>query len=358
MLPDISGEILANFIIPQHKYELHAVTHGLINKSYIVSEVNSGEKAYFLQQIDHHVFADVEGIMHNIDIVVRHFKDLADVPKHLITQQTKSEDNYYKSATGEYWRLYDFVEGITYPIAENEQIAAEAGKMFGGFLSALGGINPSSMIITIPQFHDIEFRYSQFKESLVDASPDRKAKASNLIDTVNANIDYVIDIYREIVESCPTRVTHNDTKLSNLLFDEQQKGICVVDYDTLMPGSWPLDYGDAVRTICSTTVEDDQDLVNTAINLDLCAAFTRNFLGKLATSMTTKEIALLAKTAPYMSFLMGLRMLTDYLNNDVYYATQHEQHNFDRASNQFTLFKNGVSQQEKLHSIVAKAMIK
>jgi thiamine kinase-like enzyme len=358
MIIENSSEILSHFNIPQYKYKLHPVTHGLINKSYIVTDKVSGNGVFFLQQIDHHVFGDIEGIMHNIGVAVGHFKSLADVPKYLITQQTKSGDNYYKSTAGEYWRLYDFVEGHTYQKAENEQIAAEAGKMFGDFLNALANIDVTSMTITIPKFHDIEFRYAQFKESLVRASPDRKAKAADLIKTVDDNIQYVIDIYRAIVDRCPARVTHNDTKLSNLLFDEQQKGICVVDYDTLMPGYWPLDFGDSIRTICSTTVEDDTDLAHTTINLAVFAAFTRNFIAKLTDSITNKEIDLLAKAVPYMPFLMGLRMLTDYLNNDIYYNTQYEQHNFDRASNQFAFFKNGVSQQEKLHTIVALAIIK
>ena len=344
--------ILTEFDIPQLDYELHAVKYGLINKSYVVSEKSTGEKLYFLQQVDHNVFKDIEGIMHNIGVVTNHFNNQLRAPRYLTTQKTKSSANYYKSSAGEYWRLYEYIAGSTYFRAENEQLAAEAGKMFGEFENALQGIDLSLMRNTIPRFHDIDLRYEQFKESLASANSARKDKAGKLIDLVNKNIKYVKDVYHDTVKTCPPRVTHNDTKLSNLLFDDQQRGICVVDYDTLMPGYLPLDFGDSVRTICSTTVEDDTDLTGTYFDLDIYRAFTTNLIMALEGLITESELSMLARTVAYMPFLMGLRMLTDYLNNDVYYTIQYEQHNFDRAANQMTLFMSGVDLLSEMNNIV------
>ena len=352
MLASIPDLILPQFNIPQGEYELHPVEHGLINKSYAVIDKATKRKRYFLQQVDHNAFPDIEGIMHNIGVVSNHFKGLTDAPAHLATMDTHSGANFYKSAEGEYWRLYDYVVGDTYLRADNNQIAAAAGRMFGVFLKVLQGIDVSLMRNTIPGFHDIDLRYNQFKESLVSAEKARKDKAALLISLVKDNIEYVKEIYHEIISSCDARVTHNDTKLSNLLFDDQQRGICVVDYDTIMPGYWPLDFGDSVRTICSTTVEDDTDLQRTFFDLDIYRAFTSNFILALKGSITQSELSMLARTVAYMPFLMGLRMLTDYLNNDIYYTTQYDQHNFDRASNQITLYMSGVNLLDEMNNIV------
>ena len=262
-------EVLGKFNIPQCNYKLDPVKHGLINKSYEVIDQGTNQKVYFLQQIDHNAFSDIEGIMSNISLVTNHFKEQTKSPVHLDTKEIKSGANYYKSETGEYWRLYNYVEGNTYYRAVNKQIAAEAGKIFGDFLSALQGIDIALMQTTIPGFHDIDLRYEQFNKSLTTAKPSRKDKAKTLIRLVRENINYVKDIYHEIINNCPARVTHNDTKLSNLLFDDQQKGICVVDYDTLMPGYLPLDFGDSVRTICSSTVEDDTNLAGTYHKMEI-----------------------------------------------------------------------------------------
>jgi hypothetical protein len=356
MPEDILRAILAEFDIPRINYVLTPIEHGLINKSYKVIEEPIGQGEYFLQQIDHDAFADIEGIMHNIEVVCNHFKTLPEAPEHLSTQQTTTGANYYKSADGEYWRLYNYVAGDTYYRADNDKIAAEAGSMFGHFLTALQGIDVNLVRTTIPRFHDINLRYEQFESSLATADPERKQRAKNLIKLAEENISFTRDIYREIVNNCSSILTHNDTKLSNLLFDSQQRGICVVDYDTLMPGYLTLDFGDSVRSICSTTLEDDTNLGGTYFDLKIFKSFTLNFIQALGTKISEAEIKLFAKTVAYMPYLMGLRMLTDYLNNDVYYTTQYEHHNFDRASNQLALFISGTAQLNEMNNIVFESM--
>jgi hypothetical protein len=346
--------ILSEFDIPQRDYELEQVKYGLINKSYNVIERSSNKKCYFLQQVDHNAFKDIKGIMHNIGIVTNHFKSQPDAPEHLKTQETISGSNYYQSPAGEYWRLYNYIEGHTYYRAENIQIATEAGKMFGNFQNTLDGIDITLLRDTIPGFHDMDMRYEQFLESLSGATIAREEKAAALIVLVKENINYVKSIWHDTVSSCPARVTHNDTKLSNLLFDDNNHGICVVDYDTLMPGFLPLDFGDSVRTICSTTIEDDTNLKDTLFDINIFKALVTSFIAALEESITEPEIKMLPRTAAYMPFIMGLRMLTDYLNNDIYYNVQYDQHNFDRAANQMTLFMSGVELLDEMNNIVQK----
>jgi thiamine kinase-like enzyme len=168
----------------------------------------------------------------------------------------------------------------------------------------------------------------------------------------------VTDIYHHIINTCPVRATHNDTKLGNLLFDDLNKGIVVVDYDTFMPGYLPLDFGDTIRSLCSTTDEDDPDLVNTRFDLMIFQSFATTFIEELKGSITEAEINSFPLAVPYMPFLMGLRMLTDYLNNDIYYRIQYEEHNFDRASNQLKLYSSGTEQQKDIDKIVTEVFHK
>ncbi len=350
-----AAAILNHFAIPRRDYAVLPVRHGLINRSYKVTDKATGKPRYFLQQIDHHIFKDVEGLMHNIKQVTAHFELLPNPPGHLTTVNS-GDKNYYRSPAGAYWRLYPYVDGNTYIRAGDRQLATEAGRMFGQFLKALSGLPPGAMVITIPRFHDIDWRYQQFQASLGTAGKQRLRKAAWLIRLVEENISAVQKIYHNIVHHCPLRVVHNDTKLSNLLFDGQQRGLCVVDYDTLMPGYIPLDFGDAIRSLASTTVEDDPDTGRTFFNRQVFAAFTPAFIKALGNAITKAETSQFANSVPYMPFLMGLRMLTDYLNNDSYYTTRYAEHNYHRAANQLTLYSSGMALMPEMNKIVNKTV--
>lgn len=344
--------IIENFDIPADDYEYIANTNGLINKSYALCKKDSVENTLFLQQIDHTIFKNIEGLMDNIDIVCKHLKKTTNAPKHLELINTKSGKSYYKTDNGDFWRLYSYINGKTHFRADNKQLAQEAGKMFGDFLFSLSSLDATKLAITLPDFHNIIHRYDQFKDSLKNGSEDRKIKANEYIKVVENNIEFIISIYIETIDTCPLKATHNDTKLSNLIFDDHQKGVCVVDYDTLMPGYIPFDFGDSVRTICSSTIEHDTNLSNTHFDLAIFKPFAESFIDSFHGTLNDQELKMFSKSGIYMSFIMGIRMLTDYLNNDVYYSTNYENHNLDRAANQLTLSISGIESLPEMTKII------
>lgn len=342
--------VIPYFDIPKGDYEYKINSKGLINKSYSIKK--GGVELYFLQQIDHSIFKDIKGLMNNIEVVCEHFNKAEKSPKHLNLIYTKDRKAFYESNQKEFWRLYEYMDGETFFKADNPIIAEGAGRGFGEFLGALSNLNPDSLSVTIPDFHDINSRLNQFNNSLESASKERLKQAKNWIELVDNKREFVKSIFSQVTSTCPQRISHNDTKLSNLLFDSQQKAKCVVDYDTLMPGYIPLDFGDSVRTICSTTKEDDPNFKGTYINITLFNSFTKSFINSVKEVITKEELKTMPKTVAYMPFLMGLRMLTDFLNNDVYYSTNYKNHNLDRAANQLTLFKNAVSLENEMNKII------
>jgi Ser/Thr protein kinase RdoA (MazF antagonist) len=342
--------ILSSFAVERGNYTISQVTTGLINTSYKISD-NTGKGKYFLQQIDHEVFRDVPGLMNNIVATINHLRKSQTVEQlELVT--LKESEEYLYSSHGEYWRLYHFVEGKSYQRATLPVLAREAGHGFGMFLRAITDLDSQMLVETIPGFHDIFLRHEQFTSAKSQASHSRLAKADEQIHFADEQVVKMKDYYLHLVARAPQRVTHNDTKLSNLIFDDEDRARVVVDYDTLMPGYLPLDYGDAVRTICSTTVEDSTDLNSTRYEETLIREFTTAFAGNLKAELSSEEFSLLPMAACYMPFIMGLRMLTDYLNDDIYYSTSHIEHNLDRAKNQFKLYTSGMTMQEQIHNIV------
>ncbi|MCK5777096.1 MAG: aminoglycoside phosphotransferase family protein, partial [Bacteroidales bacterium] len=192
----------------------------------------------------------------------------------------------------------------------------------------------------IKDFHKMSFRYKQFDEALKGASEERKETAAEWIQQVLESREEMQELERlNDSGDIPSRVTHNDTKLSNILFDKNDKALCIIDLDTLMPGIVHYDFGDSIRTICSAVSEDESDLDLVQFNLDYYKAYKKGFLIELGDIISKKEIELLPLAAKTITFIMGLRILTDYLNGDVYYNINYPEHNLHRASNQLTLVK-------------------
>lgn len=340
--------IIQQFFPNQQLLNTKALTSGHINDTYMV-ETNEG--AYVLQKLNHIVFTNIPELMNN-KVKVAHYLSKQEGFKQALLHFYPSKNGlyYHQDEEGYYWNLMDFIpDSKVLDKTENKDQAAEAGEAFGAFIKALDGFKASDLYEIIPDFHKMSWRYEQFDEALAragdrdDAAPkrqQRKKKASVWIEQVLASREKMQLLQRKHEEGeIPLRVTHNDTKLSNILFDLNDKALAVIDWDTLMPGIVQYDFGDSIRTICSMATEDETDLNRVAFNKEFYQAYHQAFTKELKGILSQKEIELLPLAPPTITFIMGLRFLTDYLNGDVYYKTKYAEHNLDRAANQLTLVK-------------------
>lgn len=331
---------------------------GHINDTYLIL---TKEKPFFvLQHINKNVFKDVPGLIENKVAVSRHIqeklKDLS--PKKqkrrvLTFAKTHSQSSYYIDQDGNYWNLMYFIDkSVTFEVVQDAQIAYEGGRLLGKFLCLTSDFDASTLTEVIPKFHDMSFRYSQFEESLANASKDRLDQAQEMIEKVK-NLREEMHIIQHLKESgaIKTRVTHNDTKISNILFSVKNKGLCVIDTDTVMPGIVHYDFGDAIRTICNTAAEDETNLDLVEFNMEYYNAYTEGFLKKMKPYLSEIELEYLPLGAKTMIFIMALRFLTDYLNGDIYYKTKYGEHNFDRAQNQFKLIESFSNQIKSIKAV-------
>ena len=229
----------------------------------------------------------------------------------------------------------------TFDIVPNAEVAYEAGKLFGDFLSLTADLKASKLNVVIPGFHDMNHRFEQFDMAFQKATTERRLKAKELTDKVLFRKDEMLILQQlKSTGKISNRVTHNDTKISNALCSMDNKAICVIDTDTVMPGILHYDFGDAIRTICNTAAEDEADLNKVNFNFEYYEAYKKGFLEKFSNSMTQTEIKYLPLSVKTMIFIIALRFLTDYLNDDIYFKTEYKHHNLVRAKNQFHLIES------------------
>jgi hypothetical protein len=329
-------------------YESHLeLNSGHINDTFLIK--TNGNNNYILQKINHTVFKDVPGLVNNKVLISNHlkgkFNNLSEDQlsnKVLSFVKTKETEYYYYKNGEDFWNVMIFIDdSITHEIVKNKEISYEGGKLLGEFLNLTSDFESSQLIDVIPNFHDMSFRYKQYASAIQSASKIRLQKAAKYTKIV-ADLKEEMHILQKLKEAgkIPVRVTHNDTKISNSLFNKENKGVCMIDTDTVMPGIIHYDFGDAIRTICNTAAEDEKDLSKVAFNLDYYKAYKKGFLEQTNKSLSETEIKYLPLAAKTMIFIMGLRFLTDYLNNDIYYKTEYLDHNLDRAKNQFKLIES------------------
>lgn len=323
------------------------LTSGHINDTYLVQ---TKEKPYYvLQRINHQVFKDVPGLVNNKVLISNHLREkyahLSEEEvkrKVLVFAKAKGESKYYLKDGEDYWNMMVFIDDSkTFEIVKDEDVAYEGGKLFGGFLNMTKDFDASKLIDVIPRFHDMSFRFAQFEDALQVASNERLEEAKNEIETVWELKDEM-HIIQNLKESGEIRtiVAHNDTKISNALFGLDDKGLCVIDTDTVMPGVIHYDFGDAIRTICNTAAEDESDLTKVNFNMTFYNAYKKGFLEDLEQALTAIELRHLPLAGKTMTFIMAIRFLTDFLNNDIYYKTDYPKHNLVRSRNQLKLIRS------------------
>ena len=321
---------------------------GNINSTYRLTFVkpDGTRQEYILQRINTVVFKDPYAVMENITNVIDHIdKKLRaageDTSRRLLHfVNTKCGSYLCKDSTGAFWRAYVFVDGVTaYNSIDDPALFYEAGRGFGEFQKNLFDFPAELLHETIPDFHNTKRRFYAFVAAIAE---DKAGRVREL----EAEIDFLFDrrkMMGEIVDKIdagilPTRVTHNDTKLNNVLIDNRTgKAVCVIDLDTVMPGSSLYDYGDAIRFGASTAAEDEADLSKITVNMELFKLFTKGFVEEIANALTKEEIHYLPLGAKVMTCELALRFLTDYINGDEYFKVNSPDHNLIRARAQMKL---------------------
>ena len=320
---------------------------GHINDTYLIE--TNGNTNYVLQRINHQVFQNVPKLVNNKVMVSQHLKKKTK-KQVLEFAALKNAQGYCLQHEDFFWNLMIYIQdSVTYTVVPNKEIAYEAGKLLGNFLNQTADLDESLLYDVIPNFHNMNFRFQQFKDSLKQANSDRLLLANPWISEIN-RLEKEMLILQNLKDEgkISIRVTHNDTKVSNCLFDRNDKGICMIDTDTVMKGIIHYDFGDALRSTCNTAKEDETDINKIDFNIDYYHSYKYGFLEKVSNSLSPLEIELLPLSVKTMIFIMGLRFLTDFLNNDLYYKTDYPNHNLDRAINQFTLIRSLENQSDKL----------
>ena len=340
---------------------VNQITAGLINATYLI-ETDKKEK-YILQKINTFVFKNPDELMENIVGVTKYITEKikengGDYKReNLNFLPCNSGKYYFRDENNDAWRMYIYVdEALTYNKPKNDDTFRSAGQSFGRFMKLLAGYPAATLNETIKNFHYTPARYENFLKAVEADVKGRKAVCEEEIKFVT---DRKADTHKltDLIESgdLPLRVTHNDTKLNNVLFDiNTDKSICVIDLDTIMPGLSLYDFGDSIRSGANTGAEDEPDLSKVGIDLALFEAYADGYLSETADSLCDAEIENLAFGAKLMTFECGMRFLTDYLEGDVYFRTTHAEHNIIRARNQFRLVADMEAHMDEMNAIIEK----
>ena len=355
---DLKGDII----------DIQEIHTGNINTTYIISVMDNGVlKKYTLQKINISVFKDPYLLMNNIVSVTDYCKKyLLDNGQDeergtLSVIKTKDGEVLYRTDKKEYYRMYNYITNArTYDKAENAEMFYNVGIAFGYFVRMLDDYPIEQLQETIPNFHNSQIRFNDFVS-------DVKRNASGRVDSVLKEIKFIMDRKEQfgyIVDminsgDIPLRATHNDTKINNVLIDEVSgKAICVIDLDTVMPGSALYDFGDAIRSGASMTVEDDTNLDNVGINMDFFRSFTEAYLSQTSDILTKAELEYLAFSCRLLALELAMRFLNDYINGDVYFKCNYDEHNLDRARNQIRLVEDMERHYDEMLRIVNECVIK
>ncbi len=330
-------DVLALFGLDADYCSVAVINHGLINHTW---KVMAEESEFILQQINTRIFTKPEWIAENISRINAFLQQHH--PHYLFVAPLPASDGspYVKDGQNHYFRLFSYViNSHTINTVNSPQQAFEAAKQFGRFTNLLSRFDASQLYITLPHFHDLSLRYQQFVEAVQEANAIRLAEAEKWIDDIEQHKD-IVDDYEAIKRdgTIPLRVCHHDTKISNVLFDDRDRGICVIDLDTVMPGYIISDVGDMLRTYLSPVDEEEKDFDKIVVRMDYFKAIIQGYKSEMS-ALTATEKSLLIYAGKFMMYMQALRFLTDFLKGDVYYPIQYPTHNLIRAGNQLTLLK-------------------
>ena len=342
----------------------YSIHNGHINNTYVLEFNHNGNyRAYLLQQINTYVFTSPDKLMENVVGVTEYLHKIivenGGDPERETLNVIKTKDGapYFVSKDNRYWRCYNFItDAYTCQAIENPVVFYNSAVAFGNFQRLLADYPADSLHETIPNFHNTVSRYNDLMEAV-------KNNIAGRLDSVKEEVKFaqereadthvVVDLIAE--GKLPMRVTHNDTKLNNVMFDNNtDKGICVIDLDTVMPGSSLYDFGDSIRFGANHAAEDEKDLSLVYLDLNLFEQYCRGYLESAGKSLTKTEIEYLPFSAKLMTFECGMRFLGDYLNGDTYFKIGYPEHNLDRCHTQFALVADIEKKFDEMKAIVSR----
>ena len=328
--------------------------HGHINHTLKITTDTGAE--YVLQRINTYVFKEPVRLMENVSAVTDFLRRRVEDPRHALHFLLTHDGKYYHvDDEGQYWRCYDFVGGFCLDAPESDEDFYQSAIAFGRFQTLLSDFPAETLYETIPEFHNTTDRYRQFRESVAADAAGRAAGVKADIDFLLEREDLACTLQNMRQDGLlPLRVTHNDTKLNNVLLDKaDRKALCVLDLDTVMPGLSLYDFGDSIRFGAATAAEDEQDLSKMELDLHLFEVYTRGYL-EAANALTDTEIAMLPMGALAVTLELATRFLKDYLDGDLYFKTTYPEHNLVRARTQMKLARDMQQKWEDMNRIVAK----
>ena len=339
--------------------------NGHVNSTFtLIFEEDGNVKKYILQNINTEAFKKPNELMSNIVAVTSHIRKKNEEMNSpwadrgtLTFLPCKDGEYYFVDEQNNCWRVYKFIDDVyTCNSISDEQVFCNAGVAFGAFQNLLSDFDGSTLFETIEKFHNTASRFENLKKAMLE-------NRSGRLDTVKEEIEFALSYEAEthilvdmIAEGkLPLRVTHNDTKLNNILFDNvSNQGICIIDLDTVMPGLSLYDFGDSIRFGANTAAEDEMDVSKVSLNLPLYEAYVKGYLSSAKDALTDLEKELLPFGAKMMTYECGIRFLTDYLNGDIYFHTDYPEHNLVRTRTQFALVADMEKKMDKMLEITKK----
>ena len=356
--------IVSHFIIKGTVDSIQPLGNGLINDTYLVTTVEKDAPDYVLQRINHSIFTDVELLQHNIEVVTDHIRQKLveagekDIDRKVLQFVKTNEGKTYYKDENSYWRISLFIRDAKTYETVDPYYSHFAGLAFGNFEAMLADVK-EPLGETIPDFHNMELRYRQLHEAMEANKAGRVGEVSDFIADIEKYIHEMCraeELYRE--GKLPKRICHCDTKVNNMMFDEQGRVLCVIDLDTVMPSFVFSDYGDFLRTAANTVAEDCPDFDKIDFRMDIFEAFTSGYLESAGSFLTPIEIENLPYAAALFPYMQSVRFLWDYLNGDVYWKTKYPTHNLVRAKNQWHLFQSVLAHTDEMKHFIAEQMKK
>ncbi|MGZ8557628.1 MAG: phosphotransferase enzyme family protein [Chitinophagaceae bacterium] len=343
--------VLNSYGFDEKSLRVEAFGSGLINNTW---KITASDKEYILQRVNHTVFKEPNNIANNISLIGAYLRKNHPEYQFISPVITGTGDEMIFQKDKGYFRMFPFVPGShSKDTVETPDEAYEAATQFGRFTRLLHGIDIDKLKITIPCFHDLTLRYQQFLLALEKGNKQRIGETTELIALLASHADIVREYgYIKTNSEFKLRVTHHDTKISNVLFGEDSKGLCVIDLDTVMPGYFISDVGDMMRTYLSPVSEEESDFEKIEVREEFYKAIVQGYYNEMKEELTQTEKKYFFYSGTFMIYMQAIRFLTDYLNDDVYYGARYPKNNFIRAKNQSILLEQLLKKRKQLENII------